>query len=216
MAEQSSGASDIAGVFAAQVAAAAAASSSGPPQTKVSLPPVLEPPPPPPLVEEVSPHEEEVTAPVEERREACASPTPPPTRRRNPAWLLTASVDVEAPLPTGDAESAVLAEEVVDTQNNADASAEGRTPVVVEEVAPAAVVTRAAKKDAEETPAVPSKTPTSVAPSHRRQKLCERRQMVSACFCSIRGRSEERVVAPHRHFCDCILADNGTLRGHTH
>ncbi|XP_075745484.1 eukaryotic translation initiation factor 4 gamma 1-like isoform X3 [Rhipicephalus microplus] len=186
--EQSSGASDIAGVFAAQVAAVAAASSSGPPPTKVSLPPVLEPPPPPPLVEEVSPHEEEVTAPVEERRETRASPTPPPTvastalptelrgvevaptqvvssEPAEPSLAPYGSADVEAPLPTGDAESAVLAEEVVDTQNNADASTEGRTPVVVEDVAPAAVVTRAAKKDAEETPAVPSKTPTSVAPS---------------------------------------------------
>lgn len=86
------------------------------------------------------------------------------TETTEPSLAPYASVDVEAPLPTGDAESAVLAEEVVDTQNNADASAEGRTPVVVEEVAPAAVVTRAAK-DAEETPAVPSKTPTSVAPS---------------------------------------------------
>ncbi|XP_037513259.1 eukaryotic translation initiation factor 4 gamma 1 isoform X4 [Rhipicephalus sanguineus] len=185
--EQQSGASDIAGVFAAQVAAAAAASSSGPPPTKVSTPPVLEPPPPP--VEEVSPHEE-VSAPVEERRETRASPTPPPAaastavptelrgaevattrgvsteEAAEPAAALSTSVDVaEAPSYTSDAESAVLAAEVVDTRNSAAAVAEGRTPVVVEEVAPAAAVTLAARKDAEETPAVPAKTPASVAAS---------------------------------------------------
>ncbi|KAL1413854.1 hypothetical protein MTO96_007908 [Rhipicephalus appendiculatus] len=151
----------------------------------VSLPAGGAPPP------EVSPHEEEVAAPVEERRDTRASPTPPPTvastalptelrgaevaptrgvsteaTAAEPTLTPYASAVVEAPSHTDDAESAVLAEEVVDTRNSAAAAAaEGRTPVVVEEVAPAAAVTLAARKDAEETPAVPAKTPASVAPT---------------------------------------------------
>ncbi|KAH7960903.1 hypothetical protein HPB49_024675 [Dermacentor silvarum] len=186
--QPSSSATDIAGMFAAQVAAAA--SSSGPPPTNVSSTPVLEPaPPPPPPVEEVAPHEEEVAAPIEERREQRSSPTPPPVVTAPPTELRgadeaasqgisteaaesaaapSANIEVaEVPACTEDSESAVPTAEVVDTRNSA--AAEGRTPVVVDEVAPVAIATAAVtpvtKKEPEETPvaAVPAKTLAAVA-----------------------------------------------------
>nr|XP_050051080.1 eukaryotic translation initiation factor 4 gamma 1-like isoform X2 [Dermacentor andersoni] len=201
--QPSSSATDIAGMFAAQVAAVA--SSSGPPPTKVSSTPVLEPAsPPPPPVEEVTPHEEEVAAPIEERRELHSSSTPPPpavtapptelrgvevaasqgisTEAAESAAAPSASIEVaEVPACTEDAESAVPTAEVVDTRNSV--AAEGRTPVVVDEVAPvvtaaaATTVAPATRKEPEETPvaAVPAKTAVT-APAETTRETTDGRE----------------------------------------
>ncbi|XP_077509669.1 eukaryotic translation initiation factor 4 gamma 3-like isoform X6 [Amblyomma americanum] len=167
--QPASAASDIAGMFAAQVAAVA---SSGPP-TKVSPTPVLEPPAqqaqqpsqpqqqqPTSLEEAAAPQESEVVVATEERREPHSPlPTvaaPAETRvasdttasqgitsmeaAESAAAPATRVEPVEAPACADDAESSTVpAAEVVDTRNSA---VEARTHVVVEEVPePVATVT---------------------------------------------------------------------------